>query len=509
MKKRIATSIVAIFIVAVLVLCFVGCATNSSQEGASGLSAYEIAKKNGFSGTEQEWLASLSASKSAYDLAVEQGFVGTLDEWLASLQGANGRDGQDADITIEDVYQAAVEAGYEGTFLEFVKEYLDDTTLTAVSTEVIANQAVLSVVSVYANFTKTYSYTSVWPYCGQSGSGTTTQGYASAGSGVFYYIDSEKGDAYIITNYHVVYDADSDTANHISDDVFVLLYGNNYLSLDSNNHVSSTYAIPATYIGGSMTYDIAVLKVTGSERLKAANGSTATAVEIGNSNYVTVGSKALAVGNPEGLGISVTEGIISVDSESISLTAADSRSTISVRVMRVDTAINSGNSGGGLFDASGKLIGIVNAKASSSDIDNIAYAIPSNVAKYVADGIIERYESTGSVQPVQKCMLGVTVSAADSHAIYDEETSRTHIKEDVTVISITSGGLADGKLQAGDILKTIEVRGTTLEIDRTYVLVDAMLLSRVGDEVKLAFTRDGVDMEVTFTITAGSVTIIS
>ena len=504
MKKRIAISVVVIAVIAALVFCLVGC--GDTLVASSGLSAYDIAVKNGFVGTEKEWLASLANGQSAYDIAVKNGFEGTETEWLASLQGTNGLDGKDAeDITIEDVYQAALDAGYEGSFLDFVGEYLDDTTISAVSSEVIANQAVLSVVSVYANFTQTVTYSGGW-YWGSGGSQSRTQGYAAGGSGVIYYLDKEAGDAYIITNYHVVYDADSDVAGHISDDIFVTLYGNHYLTKDSDNHVTSIYAIPATYVGGSMTYDIAVLKVTGSELLKS---SSASQVSVGDSNQITVGSKALAVGNPEAEGISVTEGIISVDSESIVLTAADERTSVQVRVIRVDAAINSGNSGGGLFDASGKLIGIVNAKASSSSIDNIAYAIPVNVAVYVAEGIIERYESTGSIQPVQKCKLGVTVSGANSHAVYDATLSRTTIEEDVTVTAITDGSLADGVLQVGDVLRNITVRGVELDLTRTYVLVDAMLLARVGDQVTVEYEHEGETLTHTFTITSSAVSIIS
>ncbi|MBO4535522.1 MAG: hypothetical protein J5755_06265, partial [Clostridia bacterium] len=283
MKKRIAISVVVIAVIAALVFCLVGC--GDTLVASSGLSAYDIAVKNGFVGTEKEWLASLANGQSAYDIAVKNGFEGTETEWLASLQGTNGLDGKDAeDITIEDVYQAALDAGYEGSFLDFVGEYLDDTTISAVSSEVIANQAVLSVVSVYANFTQTVTYSGGW-YWGSGGSQSRTQGYAAGGSGVIYYLDKEAGDAYIITNYHVVYDADSDVAGHISDDIFVTLYGNHYLTKDSDNHVTSIYAIPATYVGGSMTYDIAVLKVTGSELLK---NSAASQVSVGDSNQITV-----------------------------------------------------------------------------------------------------------------------------------------------------------------------------------------------------------------------------
>ena len=171
---------------------------------------------------------------------------------------------------------------------------------------------------------------------------------SSAGSGIIYSIDKTKGDAYIITNQHVVYNVKT---------IDVYLYG---MQL-------SAYAIPATYVGGSVTYDIAVLKIEGSEVLK---NSYARAADFADSEQLRVYDRVYAVGNPEGSGLSATEGIISVASENISITGADG-SLLTMRVMRVDAAVNHGNSGGGLYDESGKLVGIVSAKEVSEDIDNM------------------------------------------------------------------------------------------------------------------------------------------
>ena len=99
---------------------------------------------------------------------------------------------------------------------------------------------------------------------------------------------------------------------------------------------------------------------------------------------MVVGSSAIAIGNAQGLGISSTSGVVSVDSEYITMTAADGKTAVAFRVMRVDTAINSGNSGGGMYDDNGNLIGIVNAKIVYDGVENIGYAIPSNGAVSVA-----------------------------------------------------------------------------------------------------------------------------
>jgi hypothetical protein len=100
-------------------------------------------------------------------------------------------------------------------------------------------------------------------------------------------------------------------------------------------------AIKATYVGGSLYYDIAVLHIKESEMLMSSN---ACAVDVADSDNIVVGDSAIAIGNAQGLGISSTAGIVSVDSEYITMTAADGKNEVSFRVMRVDTAINSGNS---------------------------------------------------------------------------------------------------------------------------------------------------------------------
>ena len=83
---------------------------------------------------------------NAYDIAVKNGFVGTEEEWLESLKGANGKDA--ADITIQDAYEAAKANGYEGSFLDFVKEYMEVDVQEDNDTAMIA-QNMMSVVSIY------------------------------------------------------------------------------------------------------------------------------------------------------------------------------------------------------------------------------------------------------------------------------------------------------------------------------------------------------------------------
>ena len=346
-----------------------------------------------------------------------------------------------------------------------------------------AVKTLLSTVIIDARFDIYNSY----PY------GTTeTTEHSSYGSGVIYKLDKEKGDAYIITNYHVVYNSSSATSDGISDKINLYLYG---------QHLSS-YAIEASYVGGSMNYDLAVLKVEGSEVIK---NSAALAASIGDSEKVRVFDKVYAVGNPEGFGMSATEGMVSVDSESLTMTGADGRTTLSLRVMRVSAAINEGNSGGGLYDTEGNLIGIVNAKRTGSDIDNIAYAIPINLAKNIAENII--YNCDGETKTsLYRCMLGVTLTANVTGVVVDGEADTVTKVELVEVDSLTDESIMKDKLLAGDIITSITLDGVTVKVTRIHHVIDLMMLAKAGSTVTINATRDGTAIVAQVTVPESAIT---
>ena len=346
-----------------------------------------------------------------------------------------------------------------------------------------AAKALLSAVSVKCVY-QTTSYGSAYQ------PGVSSKEKTSYGSGVIYKLDKEQGDAYIITNYHVVYHSQSNTENGISNKISVFLYG-----LENE-----AYAIPATYIGGSMNYDLAVLKVDGSRILAESH---AAAVTFADSDNVAVLDKAIAVGNPEALGISATLGHINVDSEYITMEGADGSTTIQIRVMRMDTAVNSGNSGGGLFNNRGELIGIVNAKLNNSD--NMSYSIPSNFVKSVVDNILYYCDGT-SLEGVYRCYLGITVSATKLYTVYDEERGTVLKREVVGVTGVENGSLAKGVLKEGDVINSITIDGAVYEVDRMYVVTDSMLNARVGSLVSVNITRGGEVMDVVIEIKESSLT---
>ncbi len=310
----------------------------------------------------------------------------------------------------------------------------------------------------------------------------------SAGSGVIYRLDRTTGDALIITNYHVVYDS-----GRISDDISLYLYGAEY----------DDFAIDATYVGGSMYYDIAVLSVTGSDVLKHAD---AVAVTVADSELTQVGAQAIAIGNPKDLGIAASLGIVSVDSEQIAMTASDGQTSVTMRVMRIDTAVNSGNSGGGLFNHAGELIGIVNAKIMSEDVENIGYAIPSNLAVAVAENIIDHCLGT-STKTVMRATLGVTVTLSDAYGEYDATSGHMNIVECVIIRSVTAGSAADGKLCVDDTVVSVALNdGEPMTVTRKHHLIDRMLDVRAGDTLTFVVLRGDTEQTVSVTITAADMT---
>ena len=344
-----------------------------------------------------------------------------------------------------------------------------------------ASKSVLSVVSIKCKFNVTVSYSSSIFGPPQ----TYTKEQTTAGSGVIYSINKDEGSAYVITNYHVVYYSGADTEDDISDDITLYLYGQEY----------EQYGIPAEYVGGSKNYDIAVLKVKNNDVLRQ---SSAVAAEFADSNDTCVLDTAIAIGNPEAKGISATVGVVNVDSEQITLSGIGGTGYTSLRVLRIDAAVNGGNSGGGLFNSKGEIIGIVNAKMSDSSVDNIGYAIPSNIAKYVADNIIYYDNIDEANDCVYRVIIGVNVGIKSAHTEYNLETGKVHKIEVVSIESITPNSVAEDILALGDVVRSITVDGVDYEIVRSFNLIDVMLTARKDSDVVFHITRGEENMDISF-----------
>ncbi len=279
--------------------------------------------------------------------------------------------------------------------------------------------------------------------------GMTSSG-AVTGSG---FILSDDG--YIMTNYHVIEDAYRGGL-----DVTVIL------------HDGSRYK--AEIVGVEPDNDIAVLKIQ-------AEGLTAVAV--GNSDSLRVGDTIYAVGNPLGeLEFSMTTGHVSAKDRAITTDAGSE----AINMFQFDAAVNSGNSGGPVFNERGEVVGVVTAKASKSGVEGIGFAVPVNDAANIARDLITKGYVTG------KAHLGVTINNkySEMYAQYYGWPVGAYID------GIDEGSCADAAgLEAGDIITRLD--GTDI---RSYEdLRAAVRHHSAGDTIELEYYR--ADENRTATVT--------
>ena len=283
--------------------------------------------------------------------------------------------------------------------------------------------------------------------------GRTTESAAS-GSGFFI-----TKDGYILTNYHVIEGAST---------VKVTAYD------------GTTY--DAAVIGGDEDYDIAVIKV---------EGTNFQPVVIGKSGSVQIGETVAAVGNPLGeLTFSMSQGIVSCVNRAINVDGKP------FNMIQVDCSINPGNSGGPTFNAAGQVIGInssIASTATSSDSAGsigIGFAIPSNLVKRVADEIIK----DGKVKHVA---LGVVIKSDTVEADGVTRGGATITKSSATGSAVVSGGPADkAGLKEGDTI--VAFNGNA--VNNNYSLLGYVRAAALGDKVTLTIVRDGKTMDVDVTL---------
>lgn len=417
---------------------------------------------------------------SAYDVAVRNGFDGTQEEWLAQLKGEDGADGEDGkSLTFDELWEQ-VKDQYNSKE-EFIRDiasfdvHQNDTVTIA--------QNMTSVVSVYCGFFHRPNVLA------------PVEVSASVGSGVVLSLNTSAGSAYIVTNYHVVYSTEDD--NGISESIYVYPYGalNTFSSKTGKDEYNG---IRATYVGGAMQYDIALLKVENSDYIKqlAANDGIRAAT-LGDSDELCIGENTFAIGDGNGLGLSVSAGILSVDDEKIALMAADEENSVVFRVIRTDAAINHGNSGGALFDKDGKLIGITNAKNVEEETEGICYALPINQVKRVLENIWDNGGDDANGR-VLLARLGITTQITHSIAYMDGD--KLKVKEEITVYGKRAdvSGAAKDVLSIGDVLLRFQLmRGGQTVLDKKILrqreIENALLAVRKGDKMIITVRRARLD----------------
>ncbi len=273
-----------------------------------------------------------------------------------------------------------------------------------------------------------------------------TREVASAGSGVI--VDAKNG--YILTNHHVVAGADR---------------------IQISLHDDTT--LDAEIVGSDAATDIAVIKV---------DPEGLTDIAIGDSDAVEVGDFVIAIGNPFGLGHTVTSGIVS----------AKGRTGISRNgyedFIQTDASINPGNSGGALVNMRGELIGINSAIISRSGGNvGIGFAVPSEIAQSIMRQILDFGE-------VRRGLLGVTIQTID------KESARalgTEVESGALVSRVTPGSAAE---KAGLLVDDIIIRINDNKIDSSRELMNAIGLKGSGEAVEIEFVRDGRTRNVVATL---------
>ena len=214
---------------------------------------------------------------------------------------------------------------------------------------------------------------------------------------------------------------------------------------------------------------------------------------MGDSNSVTVGEKTFVIGNARGRGLSATSGILSVDSENIAMKSSDALRDVTYRVMRTDAPINNGNSGGGLFNAEGDLIGIINAKTITENTDAMGYALPITQVKYVLRNIWDHKTAT-TAGYVARAVMGIETYIQHSKAVLSSD-NKLKIEEEFLVSKVfTYGAVGKGNptaFKVGDLFVSMTHNGVTTKLTRRYLFNDLLLNVRKGDTVVFTVLREG------------------
>ena len=259
-----------------------------------------------------------------------------------------------------------------------------------------------------------------------------------AGSGVIFYSDENK--IAIATNNHVVENART---------IYVTMEGD--------------VSVPAKVVGTKSESDLAVLTVSWADLREAGITEVTTAV-FGDSDHLEVGDSVIAIGNAMGMGLSATDGIISMTEQTINVDGNP------IPVLQTSAAINSGNSGGALVNSAGQVIGINTAKYNDSMVEGMGYAIPSNVITPIVDDLLV----TGT-QP--KPYIG----------IMGTDASLYNLPVGALVVELEEDGPAvEAGLQVGDIITIFNGQ----DIKNMDALVEAVNEAEIGSMVKITIVRN-------------------
>lgn len=281
-------------------------------------------------------------------------------------------------------------------------------------------------------------------------------GVYGEGSGVIYKKDGDS--AYLVTNNHVVKDAEK-------------------LEIMMANGKK----VVGKLVGSDTYSDLAVIKIS--------SKYVTTVAEFANSDKIKVGEPAIAIGSPLGSDYanSVTEGIVSSLSRTVT-SQNENGETISTNAIQTDAAINPGNSGGALINIKGQVIGINSSKIASSNnsnsgvaVEGMGFAIPSNDVV----SIINQLEENGEVV---RPALGISMANLSEASTSGRDTLKipSDVTSGIVVLSTQSGMPADGKLKKYDVITEIDGKKVASISDLQSILYK----HKKGDKIKLTFYRE-------------------
>ena len=282
---------------------------------------------------------------------------------------------------------------------------------------------------------------------------TNAEQVFSEGSGVIY---KKEGDtAYIVTNTHVI---------------------NGAKKVDIR--LADGTKVPGDIVGSDTYSDIAVVKI--------AADKVTTVAEFGDSNQLTVGETAIAIGSPLGseYANTVTQGIVSSLNRNVSLKSEDGQA-ISTNAIQTDTAINPGNSGGPLINIQGQVIGITSSKIASNggtSVEGLGFAIPANDVI----NIIKQLEKDGKVT---RPALGIHMVNLSNLNTTDLQKLKLpgNVTSGVAVRSVQTNMPANGHLQRFDVITKVDDKA----ISSTTELQSALYSHSIGDEMTVTYYRNG------------------
>ena len=359
-------------------------------------------------------------------------------------------------------------SGVLGTFTTLQlsqKQNTNPTNTTTVSKTAVKNEnsttqavdkvkdAVVSVITYSAN-----SQNSLFGSA-ETDTDTNTEQVSSEGSGVIY--KKEGNFAYLVTNTHVISGAKK-----------------------VDIRLADGTKVPGEIVGSDTYSDIAVVKI--------AADKVTTVAEFGDSDQLTVGETAIAIGSPLGseYANTVTQGIVSSLNRNVSLKSEDGQA-ISTKAIQTDTAINPGNSGGPLINIQGQVIGITSSKIATNggtSVEGLGFAIPSNDAI----NIINQLEKNGKVTRPALGIQMVNLSNLSS-----SDLQRLNVPSSVTagvvVRSVITSMPANGHLQQYDIITKVDDKA----ISSTTELQSALYSHSIGDSMTITYYRNGKEETTT------------